>query len=170
MIVPRFEPARITALATIGDAMTRPSRDNFADLALSKLRIAGMPDAEPHLWSATGNGFGDSLATFRVDSFLLRLLRDRGQFFVEVAATAFPDVFHALDDVDVLLGFTTISAVLSKQSPEDIDAALARIARNRPVYSAAFDANSVTKTSAQLARIARERGELFVKKLHGAQD
>jgi hypothetical protein len=64
--------------------------------------------------------FGDAEAVFRVGTLLLRLVRDRGQEFMDLATIAAPDKFYQFDDVEIAMGWKTIDEVLAKRELEPL--------------------------------------------------
>ena len=79
-----------------------------------RLATANLKDVEEVSFSPEQASFGNSEAVFRIGSVLLRLIRDRGQEFLDLASSVEPTVFHQFDDVEIAMGWKSINDVLAK--------------------------------------------------------
>jgi hypothetical protein len=113
--------------------------------------------------------FGDAEAVFRVGTLLLRLVRDRGQEFMDLATSATPDKFHQFDDVVIAMGWKTIDEVLAKREPEPLSQTLARLSQHFAELAEAFSGEGERFTLARVERAARDRGDAFMGRLQGNQ-
>lgn len=129
---------------------------------------AGFKDFQELTHLPESNAFGDTAVVFRIGSLLLRFTKERGEEFLDLAASVEPAVFHQFDDVDIAMGWKSINDVLAKREPEDIDILLARIKSNLDILSESFSGNHERLTRARVQRAARERGQAFAARLRGS--
>ena len=139
----------------------------FIENVKRQLISAGLNDAQEVLSTPELSAFHDITAIFRVGPLLLRFTSERGQRFLDLAASAEPKVFHQFDDVDIAMGWKSIKAVLAKREPEDIGAMLARVNENRAALVEAFSGEHERLTRARVERAARDRGKAFTDRLSG---
>ena len=135
---------------------------DFRALASSILNEAGIAYEYEQGDPAADGAFGDATAVFRVSNFLLRLVRDRGQIFADIAASTRPDRFFQMDDLDVALGISNQLEIVARSEPEDIRRALARLNSLRDTYSAALTPESLDDTMRAVAAAAKCRGKLML--------
>jgi hypothetical protein len=139
----------------------------FTERVKCQLISAGLNDAQEVVSAPELPTFGDTTAIFRVGPLLLRFTRERGQEFLDLAASAEPKVFHQFDDVDIAMGWKSIDDVLAKREPEDVGAMLARIYENRTALVEAFSEEQERLMRARVERAARDRGKAFTDRLRG---
>ena len=143
--------------------MDKPMKNSdFLGVACSLLRDAGIGYVIEQADPTDGGAFGDSIAVFRVGNLLLRLVRDRGQIFADIASATRPDLFFQLDDLNVALGISDQAEVVARSEPEDIDRTLARLSSLRETYSAALMPESYANTMRAAIAAAKRRGELLL--------
>ena len=139
----------------------------FVDKIKGQLLAAGLNDAEELDCTPEARTFGDASAVFRLGSLLLRVTRERGQEFLDIAASVEPKVFHQFDDVDIAMGWKSVDEVLAKREPENIAAVLARVSANRSALGEAFSGDREHLTRARVERATRDRGQAFTDRLRG---
>ena len=139
----------------------------FSDGVKAQLANAGLSQAALVSASPGGQPFGDAAVMFRVDGMLLRIVRERGQVFLEVAAVAASNEFHQYDDVEIAMGWKTIDQVLAKREPEDLGTVLTRLHARLAELNDAFSGNRTELTKARVERAARDRGKAFTDRLRG---
>jgi hypothetical protein len=133
----------------------------------AKLRDAGLESAELVSISPAANAFGDTVAVFRIGPVLLRVTRERGQEFVDLASGVEPGIFHQFDDVEIAMGWRSIDEVLGKREPEPIESVLQRVNANLAPLFDAFSDDQERLTRARVERAGRNRGEAFMSRLQG---
>lgn len=106
-----------------------------SDAVKAQLAKAALSQPAVVCVSPTGQPFGDTAVILRVDGTVLRILRERGQAFLELAAVAAPTEFHQYDDVEIAMGWKTTDQVLAKREREDIGTVLTRLVELRDVLS-----------------------------------
>ena len=138
--------------------------NSFSDSTLARLREVGF--AESHLVRASpeGKSFGDAEVVFRVGTLLLRIVRERGQEFVDLATSATPDKFHHFDDVEIAMGWKTIDEVLAMREPEHLTRVLARLSQHFAELDEASSAER-ERFTARVESAARDRGDKFTSRL-----
>jgi hypothetical protein len=132
--------------------------------ALAAAGISGLALLEDATDQARQSANGQ--ATFRWEGMTLRLLRDRGQDFVEVAPAAASSPAWSLDDLAVALGWRTVESVVARQQPAVLVDELREIVARRNELNRAFAPSELVKTTAAVddARSRRERA--FIEKLN----
>lgn len=147
--------------------MSKGDMPSFADEMANHLRSAGLIASE--ISSASeGSQFENADAVFSFGCLLLRLVRDRGQIFLEIAASSAPRKFYQFDDVAIAMGWKSIEEVLSKQQPEEIDQVLFQIDQYRVELETAFSNQQAPFTLKRIDRVAQMRGAAFVEQLRTA--
>jgi hypothetical protein len=139
----------------------------FPDAVKLQLTGAGLGQATLLNTSPEGQPFGDAAIVFGIDGLLLRVVRERGQAFLEVAAASAPTEFQQYDDVEIAMGWKSIDQVLGKREPEDLGAVFARVHARLGELRDAFSGNRAELTRARVERAARERGKAFTDRLRG---
>jgi hypothetical protein len=147
----------------MGNAMTDAARQaDFLEYACSRLQSAGLEYSVVKVDPAERNAFGDTFAIFLVNEFLLRLVRDRGQVFADVAAVEKPDRYFQLDDLDVALDIVDFHHVATRNEPEDVDSVLARVKSLHALYSAALGPLEYENTARAVSAVSRRRASLIM--------
>lgn len=141
--------------------------DDFAQTVRERFVSAGLGEAELVENQEESSGFGDALAVFRLGPLILRVVRDRGEEFVDLGSIADRTSLFQFDDVEIALGWKSIDEVLQKQEPEALGPVLERISRRLEALQAAFSGDRARFTSAQVQRAARDRGDAFAARLRG---
>ncbi len=139
----------------------------FVDHVRERLQRAGLAGAELVSCSPEPVVFDNAEAVFRAGSLLLRLVRERGQEFLDLAASAAPQRFHQFGDLELALGWTKVPEVLARKDPEDLDLVLARVASRFAELESVLSADRLRGTEAKIEQAARERGEAFLAQLRG---
>jgi len=111
--------------------------------------------------SGKASSLGDGEVLARLDPLLLRLVRDRGQEFLDVAAASSPDQFHQFDDLEIALGWRSLADVLAKTEPEPLHVVLERLRSKLPELKDAFEGERAAGTGKRIEEAARRRGEAF---------
>lgn len=104
-------------------------------------------------------------ASFRWGDLVLRLVRDRGQDFVDLAPVAVPARAYGLDDVGVAQGWRTIESVLARQEPAALIDELREVVRHRTELERAFAPARITETDAEITAARKRRQTAFLDKL-----
>ena len=139
----------------------------FTEAVRAELEKVGLDSAELVSSVPESAVFGDAAAIFQVGPLLLRVTRERGQQFVDMAAQAEPTKFHQFDDVDIAMGWRSLDEVLAKQEPEPINMVLQRVKENLDAFIDAFSGGREQFTRARLEKVAHERGQAFTDRLRG---
>lgn len=130
-----------------------------------RLRAAGFDRVEYLSHASNDANFGDASVIFRVDTLLFRVVRDRGQEFLDVTSSGLFRTFYQYDDVEIALGWKTVDQVLNKKSPEDLLPILKRIAEHFDELRKAFSGKCRDATIKSVEDAARVRGQRFVERL-----
>jgi hypothetical protein len=137
----------------------------FVNVVERELKAVGLAGAHLLQQSSEGNPFGDTDAVFGLGSLLIRVVKDRGQVFVDLASSESPSTFHELDDVDIAMGWKTVEQVLGKKEPEPLNSILGRLAAHQAELLDMFSAPRERLTRARLQRIAQERGTEMINRI-----
>ena len=129
------------------------------------LEAAGLGGAQLVSLRQESPGFGDCAVTFGLGHLFLRVVRDRGELFVDLAAKDRPGQFLQYDDVEIAMGWRSIEEVLAKKAPEALDRVLERIQARFSELDAAFSDDQVLLTEAKVRRAAQARGAAFAASL-----
>jgi hypothetical protein len=140
---------------------------SMQDSVLVQLTEAGIIAPELVRASSESEGFGDAEAVFRVGRLLLRVVRQRGQEFMDIGTSARSDQFHQFDDVEIAMGWKTIDELLAKREPEDLSQVLERVSQHLKELDEAFSGERERFTQARVEGAARDRGEAFMSRLRG---
>lgn len=106
--------------------------------------------------------FGNAVALVRADGLLFRLVRERGEEFVEVTGPA----FYPSDDVEEGLGWKATAAEVVT-APEPVAAVLGRLSIHRADLVQALQPERVPFTISQLERAREARRSRMVARLEG---
>src|SRR5262245_40586595 len=90
--------------------------------------------------------FGNGEALFGLGPLIIRILRDRGQDFVDLAPSVSPSEFMQLDDVGLALGWWPLWEVLERGHPLPLSECLTTIARQAGALQEAFSADDLPHT------------------------
>ena len=145
--------------------MRREEHERLSDSVRSALELAGLGRAQ---WVSIGQeapGFGDCAVTFRLGHLIFRVVRDRGELFVDLAAAGRPGPFLQYDDVEIAMGWRSVEEVLAKKGPEALDRVFGRIHARLSELDTAFSDEQVLLTEAKVRRAAQARGAAFVASL-----
>lgn len=145
--------------------MNEQQLDGFSATILRRMVEAGLTGAELVSAQPESAAFGDTSATFRLNGLLMRVVRDRGEEFLDLGSADEPAALFQYDDVEIAMGWRSIDEVLSKQSPEALDRVFHRMANKLPELQAAFSTALIGSTRAYIRRAECERGEAFKQRL-----
>lgn len=133
------------------------------------LDSSGFRDAS--LLSTTGLGPMDSCeAFFRSGTLVLRLVRDRGQDFVEVAPADDRSRVYQLDDLGVAQGWRRLEDVLARTEPIPIQEELVTIASRRHDLEEALGRDKRAETDRAAEAAAEQRSRAFLMKWQRSAD
>jgi acetolactate synthase regulatory subunit len=145
--------------------MNQEAIEEFPGWVQRALAAAGLGGAELLSVRPESPGFGDCAATFRLGHVLLRVVRDRGESFVDLAAASHPDRFSQYDDIEIAMGWRSVEEVLARKQPEKLERVLERIRARLTELNAAFSAAEALLTEARVREAAKVRGDAFISKL-----
>lgn len=137
---------------------------------LSLLAAVGIRDAALLSENHDPRHFGDADVRLERGPMLLRLLRRRGEDFLEVASASLPEESFAWEDVCIAFGWRTIDEVLGWTSPLPISEVLSEVARRENELMTAFKPEHAVSTRDAISEAARRRGDAFLKKLSRLAD
>lgn len=139
--------------------------EDFASSVRRRMADAGLTGATVVSAEPESGAFGDAIATLRVEGLLMRVVRDRGEEFLDIGCSEDPGTFFQYDDVEVALGWRTVEDLVSRQTPEPLDAVLERVGRRLPDLQAALSPGHAGRTLELVRAVEKERGEAFVARL-----
>jgi hypothetical protein len=142
------------------------SSHSFVNRVTSLLASTGIMNPE-FVSSEAVSEYGDSAqVVFRLGTMLFRIVRDRGQEFVDVASIVTPEDFFQFDDLAVASGWTTIDEVLAKRKPEDLISIFSRLATHIDELMSKFSEAHELTTRNRLRRAANDREASFLERLN----
>ena len=141
--------------------------DSLAKSMILRLEEAGISGAVLVRERTESKDFGNAEAVFQVGSLVLRFIRERGEDFLDIGATARPEQFYQFDDLRIAMGWTSIDEVLAKREPENLAQVLARARKHLGELHEALSGERERLTRAKIERAARDRGDAFMKRLRG---
>jgi hypothetical protein len=109
--------------------------------------------------------FGDGEVVIQLGCLLLRVIRDRGQEFLDVASSLHPERFFPYDDMEIAMGWTTVTAVLERQELEGLANTVFRAASRLRELQAAFSEAQEHGTLERLERASQERRTASAKRM-----
>ena len=126
-----------------------------------ELRRVGLP---ARIVGASGeaSSFGDGEVLAHLDTLLLRLVRDRGQEFLDLARVSRPSHFHRFDDVEVALGWRSLADMLARTEPEPLHLVLERVRSKLPELRDAFEGDRAPLTEKRIEEAARKRADALL--------
>jgi len=138
--------------------------DPFAHEAEQLLKAAGLTDARlVEARPETEHGYAE--AVFHLGSLSIRFVLDRMQTFIDIGSVESPKNFHQFNDVECLMGWTTIEKVLDERfEPEPLASILDRLKANLKVLGEAFDREHYEATNDQLKRVRRMSGDIRIER------
>jgi hypothetical protein len=139
----------------------------MSEAVLTRLTAVGIPAPELVSASPASKTFGSAHVIFRVGNLLLRVVRDRGQEFLDVGASAPPEHFYQFDDLEIAMGWKTLDELLSRQELEDLERLLPRVSNHMDELQEVFSQDRRQFTEARLDKAARDRGEATMRNLRG---
>ena len=104
--------------------------------------------------------FGDGEVVLCVNGILLKIVRDRGQEFLDVASICCPEKFYQFDDVEIAMGWRAIEDVLAKTEPEPLEQVLERLGTVIAELREKLSGDQERFTRARLEHATKERGVL----------
>jgi hypothetical protein len=130
-----------------------------------RLRTSGLQS--PEVLSSTYDAahFGNAEAIFRIGSLLIRIVRDRGQELLSVAASQTPEQFYPIEDVDIAMGWKTIDEVIARDEPEKLDLVATRLAQHFDQLAAGLTGERERFTRARIEKATKGRREAFMNRL-----
>lgn len=138
---------------------------DFAANVRRRMVDAGLTDAAVVSVGPESGAFGNTMAIFRVQQLLIRVVRDRGEDFLDIGCVELPGAFFQYDDVEIALGWRSVEDVLAKQAPEPLPTLLERVVRKLPELKTAFAPEHVGSTQDLLRAAEKARGEAFAARL-----
>jgi hypothetical protein len=150
----------VTTKSTIRKNMTI-----FSELASKKLIASGLPQAELLSSKSDFFNFQDSEAKFLLGPIVIKLIKDRGEEFLELGFRSNPSNTFQFCDIEIAMGWSTIAEVLEKDKPENIETVLARLSIHYKKLSSLFSDEFESSTMARIDRASKDRGIEFVNRL-----
>ena len=134
--------------------------DPIAERARESLEAAGLD----RFTFQNSSNFEDH-AVFVDDDVALRFVSDRGELFVDIASSRPPSRFFMLDDLDIAMGWRSLSDVVTKRRPEPLNLILARLAGSWPEIQELFAPQRLESTLDMLSRAEAARGQAMEDRL-----
>jgi len=113
--------------------------------------------------------YGDGEVVARLDSLLLRLVRDRGQEFLDLGHVSRPARFHQFRDVELALGWSSVDDLQARREPEPIHLVLERLRSKLPELRDAFEGDRAPITEKRIEEAERRRRDAFMGRPEGAE-
>jgi hypothetical protein len=145
--------------------MNDTPRESFPASVLRRLDEAGLNGAELVSSQPDSASFGDTSAVFRLKDLLLRIVRDRGEEFLDLGSASDPGNLFQYDDVEIAMGWHSVDDVLDKQTPEAIGDVLARMAARLGELCRAFSPERLPATIARVRDAEARRGKAFAARI-----
>jgi hypothetical protein len=130
------------------------------------LRSAGLSAAIVRA-SPESRFYGDGEVVASLDTVLLRLVRDRGEEFLDLGHVSRPDRFHQFGDVELAMGWRSLDDILAMRGPEPIHVVLERLRSKLPELREAFEADRAPITEKRIEEAERRRGDAVMGRLEG---
>jgi hypothetical protein len=96
---------------------------------------------------------------------ILRIVRDRGQDFVDVASVVDAAQHFRLDDLGIAQGWRDVELVLARQAPIPLVEELREVVRHRKEIEDALSARQLATTVVSVADACGRREQAFLEKL-----
>ena len=128
-------------------------------------RRAGLVPDECLSASYDARSFGNAEVVFRVGCIRLKVVKDRGEEFLDLAGSSEGDSFHSIDDIGVALGWLSTEELFSRQTVEPLLRTLQRVAEHWSELSAAMAPRRLPGTEAAVRQAMEERARLMRMKL-----
>lgn len=115
--------------------------------------------------------FGDGEASFQLlGAIVLRLVRDRGEDFVDIAPGSAPDERFRWDDVCIALGWRKIEDVVRRTHPAPMQEELAEVVSHASDLESALGVGRLPLTRKLVRTAAQQRERAFLEKLQRLAD
>lgn len=137
----------------------------YAATVGSAFRQAGLVPDECLSATYDARSFGNAAVVFRVGCMRLKVVKDRGEEFIDVAGSSEGDRFHSIIDVGVALGWLSTHELLSQGTVEPLPHALQRVAEHWSELSIAMAPERLPTTEAAVRQAMEERARLMRTKL-----
>jgi hypothetical protein len=143
---------------------------SYAEYVLSQLEAAGIgPVAFIFEMPPDQRRFGNALAVFGVGSMILRITRDRGQEFLDIAASTKPTRYFGFTDIEIAMGWTTIQEVRAKGEHPALSEPLDRLRAHFDGLNAAFSSEQESRTAEKIEQAQRESNEAILWRFRGGK-
>lgn len=130
------------------------------------LAAVGISEAELLSERYSAENFGDGEASFRLSgSIVLRLVRERGEDFVDIAPGSAPGESIRWDDLCVALGWRKVEDVIGRTRPVPIEEVLAEVVARASDLDAALAVGRLASTRKAVREAGEQRERAFLKKL-----
>ncbi len=115
--------------------------------------------------------FGDGEASFRLSgSIIVRLVRERGEDFVEIAARSAPGERFRWDDLCVALGWRKVEDVVGRTRPIPVEQELAEVVARASELETAVAVRRLPSTRKAVGEAGEQRERAFLEKLQRLAD
>ena len=115
--------------------------------------------------------FGDGEAIFQLSgAIVLRLVRDRGEDFVDIAPHSAPDERFRWDDVCIALGWRKVENVVGRTHPVPMQEELAEVVAHASDLELALGGERLPSTRKVVRTAAQQRERAFLGKLQRLAD
>jgi hypothetical protein len=115
--------------------------------------------------------FGDGEASFGLSgSIILRLVRERGEDFVDIAPRSAPGESFRWDDLCVALGWCKVEDVVGRTRPIPTDEVLAEVVERASDLDEALAVGRLPSTRKAVKEAGEERERAFLEKLQRLAD
>jgi hypothetical protein len=113
----------------------------------------------------TSDAPSSGIVFIEIDNLILKIIRDRGQDFVELGPRQQAECFHQMVDVEVAFGWRTTEDVLSLQTPDSLSSIFNSIAQHLSELQQAFDLTHGSLNMDRIKLAARRRSQAFALRL-----
>jgi hypothetical protein len=139
------------------------AQGNLKSVAKLLLAGAGLPHDDLVHEALPPEIFEDGEVVFRVGPMHLRFVRERGQDFLDIAPASSPGDYHRFGEVELAMGWSTVSGKWSRSEPEPLSAILERLRNRFEQFVEAYWSNNARDTLEKLngARDLRAARVLF---------
>ena len=135
------------------------------------LAAVGISEAELLSERYNPEHFGDGEASFRLSgSIVLRLVRERGEDFVDIAPGSAPGESFRWDDLCIALGWRKVEDVVGRTRPIPIEEELAEILARASDLDTALAVGRLASTREAAREAGEQRERAFLDKLQRLAD
>jgi len=125
--------------------------------ANQELENVGIEGFEVLSESYSPETFGNAEVVYKIEDFIVKIVRDRGQDIISLSSKIRPEEFYPFCDVSIVMGWQSMNEVVTTFDPPSLACAIGQISTTIAGLNSAFSTQNYISTKSKLLNTERCR-------------